>query len=188
MSQSELLRRVVLTLEQLEIAYMVTGSVASSMQGQPRSTHDVDLVVAIAPQHAKELAAAFPAPDYHLSETSILDAIRHQQMFNLLDVKEGDKVDFWILTAEPFDQSRFARRQREDFLDVTLTVSCPEDTILAKLHWAKQAGGSEKQFNDALGVYEVQFPKLDMSYLTQWARQLGVESLWQRLQNEAKPI
>ena len=29
-------------------------------------------------------------------------------MFNLLALTEGDKVDFWILTEEPFDRSRFA--------------------------------------------------------------------------------
>lgn len=45
MSQQELLAKVVHTLEQLEIEYMVTGSIVSSMQGDPRSTHDIDIVV-----------------------------------------------------------------------------------------------------------------------------------------------
>lgn len=38
MSQQELLKTVVRTLEQLGIGYMVTGSIASSLQGEPRST------------------------------------------------------------------------------------------------------------------------------------------------------
>lgn len=47
MSQQELLRKVIQTLDEAGIQYMVTGSVASSLQGEPRSTHDIDLVVAV---------------------------------------------------------------------------------------------------------------------------------------------
>jgi hypothetical protein len=47
MSQRELLALVVGELDRLGIPYMVTGSHASSMQGVPRSTHDIDLLVAL---------------------------------------------------------------------------------------------------------------------------------------------
>jgi len=40
-------------------------------------------------------------------------------------------------------------------MDTEIWVSSPEDTILAKLRWANLSGGSEKQFIDALRVYEV---------------------------------
>jgi hypothetical protein len=62
MSQQELLRRVIEDLGHREIDYMVSGSIVSSLQGEPRSTHDVDIVVAIRPSAAKDLAGAFPAP------------------------------------------------------------------------------------------------------------------------------
>jgi hypothetical protein len=73
-------------------------------------------------------------------------------------------------------------------LGLRLQVSAPEDTILAKLRWAKLAGGSEKQFTDALRVYETQREKLDHGYLNHWAAQLGVESLWGQLQANAEVI
>ncbi|MDO8141656.1 MAG: hypothetical protein Q6358_09165 [Candidatus Brocadiales bacterium] len=188
MSQQELLRKVIQTLDDAGIQYMVTGSVASSLQGEPRSTHDIDLVVAIERTDAKKLVKAFPSPRFYLDEESITDAINRQGMFNLIDVTSGDKVDFWILTNEPFDQSRFARRCAEEVSGMRITVSSPEDTILAKLRWAKLSGGSEKQFTDALRVYEVQFGKLDMDYLHSWAKRLGVESILQRLQEAAEVI
>lgn len=72
------------------------------------------------------------------------------------------------------DQSRFLRKI--------------EDIILAKLRWAKLSGGSEKQFTDALRVYEVQYGKLDIDYLEQWAKKLNVESLWKRLVDEAETL
>jgi len=186
MSQQELLSQVAKILPALKIEYMVTGSVASSLQGEPRSSHDIDLVILMAPDAAQALASAFPEPDYFLSEPAILDALRQRSMFNLLRLTDGEKVDFWILTDEPFDQSRFGRRRFEQVLGQSLPVSTPEDTILAKLRWAVLSGGSEKQFNDALRVYEVQGSKLDREYLIHWASQLGVEELWQRLQAEAE--
>ena len=78
---------------------MITGSVVSSLQGEPRSTHDIDMVIAIQKSGAKKLFEAFPPPNFYLDEGSILDAINRQSMFNLIDVTAGDKVDFWILTA-----------------------------------------------------------------------------------------
>ena len=47
MSQQELYKKVVQTLQDTGIEYMVTGSVASSLQVEPRSKHDIDLVVVI---------------------------------------------------------------------------------------------------------------------------------------------
>ena len=186
MSQQELLKRVIQVLEESRIQYMITGSVASSLQGEPRSTHDIDIVIAIQKSVAKKLVEAFPLPDFYLDEDSILNAINMESMFNLIDIREGDKVDFWILTDEPFDQSRFSRRYSEKFMGIGLQVSTPEDTILAKLRWAKLSGGSEKQFIDALRVYEVQYGKLDIAYLEHWAKKLDVESLWKRLMDEAE--
>ncbi|TVM00430.1 MAG: hypothetical protein CV087_13760 [Candidatus Brocadia sp. WS118] len=188
MSQQELLRKIIQTFDDAGIQYMVTGSVASSLQGEPRSTHDIDLVVAIERTDAKKLVAAFPSPDFYLDAESIMDAIKRQGMFNLIDVNSGDKVDFWILTNEPFDQSRFARRYTEEVAGMRIAVSSPEDTILAKLRWAKVSGGSEKQFIDALRVYEVQFKCLNMDYLQSWAKRLEVESMLQKLQEEAEVI
>lgn len=186
MSQQELLKRVIQTLDQAEIQYMITGSIVSSLQGEPRSTHDIDIVVSIRKTRAYILVKAFPPPDFYIEEESILDAIDRRHMFSLLDSKEGGKVDFWILTDEPFDHSRFARRYPEEFMGLKMQVSSPEDTILVKLRWANLSGGSEKQFTDALRVYEVQYEKLDIDYLERWAKKLDIELLWNRLKDEAE--
>lgn len=165
---------------------MVTGSVVSSLQGEPRSTHDIDLVVVLRKSMVQKLVEAFPPPDFYLSEASILDAIDTGGMFNVIDANEGDKIDFWMLTDESFDQSRFSRKYAEGVMGFSIQVSSPEDTILAKLKWAQLSGGSEKQFADALRVYEVQYGKLDLDYLADWAETLNVESALKRLQDVAQ--
>jgi len=188
MSQQELLKKVIQVLEAVDIPYMVTGSIASSLQGEPRLTHDIDIIISVTTSSVKTLLKVFPPPDYHLDEGSIYEAIKTNYSFNLIDVKGGNKVDFWLLTDEPFDQSRFSRRYLEKFKDIKIYVSRPEDTILAKLRWAKFSNGSEKQFKDALRIYEVQHPNLDIEYIINWSKVLGIESLFERLLNEAKFI
>jgi len=46
MSQQELLKKIIQALDQAEIPYMITGSIVSSLQGEPRSTHDIDILIA----------------------------------------------------------------------------------------------------------------------------------------------
>ena len=188
MSQQELLRKVVETLVKANIDYMVTGSIASSLQGEPRSSIDIDFIIDIKKPSVKKLINAFPAPEYYLDEESIIDAMSKKSMFNLINVVRGEKVDFWLLTADPFDKSRFFRRYEEVYMGAKVYVSSPEDTILAKLHWAKLSGGSNKQFIDALGVYEVQYAKLDQNYLENWAEELDVQSYLKEIEKQAKVL
>jgi hypothetical protein len=187
MSQQELVNLMVAVLDELGIDYMVTGSVASSFQGEPRSTHDLDLVVAFPPEAVDRFVARFPEPEFHVSPASIREAIAKKFMFNLLSLSEGEKVDFWMLTDEPFDRSRFARKRVVDYGGRKIKVSAPEDTILAKLRWAQLSGGSQKQMTDALRIYELQHARLDHAYLEHWAAQLGIVSLWEQLKASANP-
>jgi predicted nucleotidyltransferase len=59
MSQQELLSKVIRALDETGCAYMLTGSFASSMQGEPRLSHDIDLVVDLRPQALPELLRMF---------------------------------------------------------------------------------------------------------------------------------
>jgi hypothetical protein len=188
MSQQELLKNVVDVLCRLGIEYMVSGSLVSSLQGEPRATHDIDVVVALEQSHIKLLPKAFSPPEYYLSEDSVISALQTSGMFNLIAVETGDKVDFWILTNRPFDKSRFARRYTEKVMGMEIAVSSPEDTILMKLSWAHESGGSEKHFTDALRVYEVQYGQLDQDYLDEWAGRLGIDPLYKKMLQEAEPV
>jgi hypothetical protein len=188
MSQSELLALVTQTLTRLSIDHMITGSLASSLYGEPRATHDIDVVAQFDERHIAELLDAFPAPQFYLSEQSIRDALEPPGMFNILDMDSGVKIDIWKLTTDAFDQSRFKRRRNESIDEHDVTFSSPEDIILVKLVWAKLSGGSEKQLTDALRVYETQYESLDHTYLGRWVERLNVDEQWQHLLREAEPL
>jgi hypothetical protein len=188
MLEQELLIQVVHALEECKVPYMLTGSYVSSLQGFPRSTHDIDIVVLIDASKLPKLKDAFAGPSFYLDEQSMREAIREGGMFNLIESSGGNKIDFWVLTDSAFDRSRFSRRYGEEAFGQVLVVSSPEDTILMKLLWARMSGGSEKQMQDALGVYELQFGKLDRDYLRRWAATIGVEEELGSLEEKARPL
>ena len=151
--------------------YMLTGSLVSSMQGEPRATHDIDIVVEATAESIEAFLEMFSSEDYYYDPIAAKRAIAEGGMFNILS-ETGDKVDIWTLGDSEFDQSRFSRRQSIEFLGYEVKVSSPEDTILMKLLWSKQSGGSEKQLFDAAKVYEFQQEVLDTNYLEAWISKL----------------
>jgi hypothetical protein len=186
MSQQALLTRIVEALDGAGIPYMLTGSLASSLQGEPRASHDIDLVVDIAVAEVARVTRALSGPDIYLDEHAVGDAARRRTMFNLIDSSSGDKAAFWLLTDDPFDRERFARRRRVEALGLELSVSAPEDTILMKLRWSAQAGGSEKQLGDVLRVYELQAGSLDEAYLDVWSARLEVAAALAVIRKQAQ--
>ncbi len=177
MSQAELLKEAVRALDGAGVGYLLSGSLASSLQGEPRATHDIDLVAELDPRMIDALAAVFGADRYFFDEIAARDALQRRGMFNLIDTMSGDKLDLWILTDTPFDRSRFDRRVLVEVFGIEVAVSAPEDTMLQKLVWSDKSGGSERQLRDAIGVYEVQAGFLDEEYLDRWAEELGVTHL-----------
>jgi hypothetical protein len=73
---------VIEVLERLEIPYMVVGGFAAILYGQPRLTIDVDVVVEMEPRHVDPFVAAFPIPDYYVSEEAVRDSLRRRYLFH----------------------------------------------------------------------------------------------------------
>jgi hypothetical protein len=61
MSPSEVLRRITAALDRAGIAYMLTGSFASAHYGAPRSTQDIDVVIAPSPAQLRAFLQSLPS-------------------------------------------------------------------------------------------------------------------------------
>ena len=54
-----------------------------------------------------------------------------------------------------------------------------------ELDWYRQGGEvSENQWRDAIGILKVQAGRLDINYLQNWAKELGVSDLLWRARRE----
>jgi hypothetical protein len=180
MEQQELLQHTIAILDALQIPYMVTGSFAVNFYGIPRTTHDIDLVVQIRVADVPRLARAFPA-DFYADAEMMRQAIEQQFMFNVIDPASGLKIDFWILKNDAYDMERFRRRRAYTVFGQTLWMPSPEDVILSKLLWYKEAQ-TDKHLNDARSVWAIQKESLDLTYLRMWAAKLGVQHWLEKLE------
>jgi hypothetical protein len=180
--------RVVEAFAALGVDYLVGGSIASSVFGEPRQTVDADLVARLLPRHAEPLAARL-TPEFYADLMSIRSAIENQGCFNVIHLETMTKVDVFVRWRSPFSQSQLARRQKKlvgEAAPLELYFASPEDTVLAKLDWYRQGGEvSDRQWRDLLGVLKVQAGTLDRAYLDHWAGELAVSDLLKRALEEA---
>ena len=172
MPHEQALCAVVDLLTRLQIPYMICGSVASSQYGEPRSTHDVDLVI---DPTAQQLAALVKdvGPGFYVSETAAREAFQRKSMFNLVDFNSGIKVDLIVLGADAFSIEEFGRKQNTIIGGRQFTMVSVEDSILSKLAWNKITP-SERQLRDVRQMILVQGDALDGDYLRKWAKVLDV--------------
>ena len=166
---------------------MLTGSLVSSLYGEPRATHGFDIVVALDADAVPALHGSLSGLDGYVDADGMRRALRDGTMFNYIDHGTGLKVGFRMPRPDPYDRACFARRRTEALFGRAGSVASPEDLILSKLRWSLRSGGSVKQFTDALRVLEVQGPALDLAYVERWAGPLGVRFEWDRLRREARP-
>lgn len=177
MTAADLLATVVAQLDGAGIPHMVAGSMASSYHGEPRSTQDIDLVIAPDAPALARFVAGLDRQRFYVGDAD--DALRARSLFNVIDTTTGWKVDLIIRKDRPFSREEFARRQAVDVLGVATHLATAEDTILAKLEWAQQ-GGSDRQVADVVAMLVVGRDALDDAYLDRWAQELGISALLTR--------
>ena len=180
----QITQRLVREFEDLNIQYYIGGSLASSLHGIPRATQDVDIIADIALQHIPKLIKVLEA-EFYIDGDMIKDAIQRRKSFNLIHYETMFKVDIFIPKSDLAAQEEMERRQQYQVSDSPqqlLYLASAEDIILNKLQWFQMGGGvSERQWNDVLGVIQIQHTNLDRTYLERAAQQRGISDLLQKV-------
>jgi hypothetical protein len=178
--------RVAGAFESIGADYFLGGSLASSFQGEPRSTQDIDFVVELRRNQIGAFVAAL-GPDFDVDAEALDEAVRRRSSWNIYFAASVLKIDLFIKRDGPFDDSEFARRRRVEVRPgQSLFLKSPEDTVLRKLLWFRSGGEvSTTQWRDIVQVLRVSGPTLDRSYLDGWAATLKVSDLLGRAQAEA---
>ena len=175
-------------LDGLGVEYLLGGSLASSLHGIPRATLDADLVAALSAAHVEPLVAALGG-EFYIHEDDVRDALRHGSSFNVIHLPTMFKVDVFISGSGEVARLEMDRRQTvavDETGHVQIVVASAEDIIVQKLHWYREGGEvSDRQWQDVLGVIQIQGPRLDQAYLRKAASLLRVETLLQRALREA---
>lgn len=181
MEQTELLHHVIEILEELDAPYMVVGSFASAVYGEPRMTRDIDIVIQLSRDHVDKLCAAFPPEEYYVSCEAAVEALRYESQFNVIHGSSGNKVDFMIAHSDEWGKEQLNRRKRVKLATgLNGYVASPEDVIIGKLLYYKE-GGSEKHLRDITGIMKISGGKVDKDIVSRWVHKLGLSDVWQSL-------
>jgi hypothetical protein len=160
------------------IPHMLAGSFASTYHGTPRTTQDIDIVIDPTASTLRDFVASLPRDAFYVDRDAALDALTRRTQFNVIDVRTGWKVDLIIRKDRPFSVEEFRRRRPATILGHAVDVASAEDTIVAKLEWAR-LGESDRQVRDVAGIVRVLGSSLDLPYVERWVGELGLSDLWQ---------
>lgn len=168
-------------IEALGVRWVVGGSIASSVHGEPRATQDVDMVVDLRRRHERRFSEALDR-DFYLDADAVHAAVTDSGSFNAIHFGSAIKIDFFVAGDDAFESERLTHRQRVDLPDGPLYVDTAENTVLRKLEWYRRGGEtSERQWRDVQAIARIQGDRLDRDHLRAWASRLGVTDLLRRV-------
>ena len=174
---SEIARLLHPIFETLGIPYYITGGVAASVYGDPRTTRDLDLVIEFIRDNIYQLVEALETAGFYCPPGAVEDIQEGRgRVLSVTHMTLVLNADIVLNSNTEFDRSKMARRRLEALDSAGVEqfwIASPEDVVLAKLLWRKQSQ-SQKQWTDVLGILKVQAENLERGYLTEWAEQLGL--------------
>ena len=95
----EVAARAAQHLERLGISYVVVGSVASSVHGEPRGTLDVDIVVRLRASEVEALCTAFEG-EFFVDRWGLRESVRTGFPSNLIHRVTHVKLDLYVRPDE----------------------------------------------------------------------------------------
>ena len=163
------------------IPYIITGSVASMVYGEPRLTNDIDVVLEITSADIPKLLHAFPEADFYLPpveviETELLRGSRGH--FNIISQHSMLKADVYLTGADPLQRWGMDGAKILDIDNRPISFAPPEYVIIRKLQFYRE-GNSQKHLRDIASMLAESSAEIDRETLAKHIENLHLEPQWQ---------
>ncbi len=165
-------KKIIDVLNELEIEYMLSGSVAMGVYVLPRATRDFDFIVHLQPEKVGSFVAKF-SEGYYCDIDAVKDAVKRKSIFNIIDHHSGYKADFVILKNQAFRQEEFARKVQVNYFNKLINIVTAEDLFLSKLIWIQDLQ-SAIQMEDIKMLAAIE--TLDWTYIKSWILKLNLST------------
>jgi hypothetical protein len=183
MPEPDLIELFVGPLQSAGIRYIISGSVAAMLYGEPRVTHDIDLVVFLRTDDIAKLPQLFPRPEFYVPPPEVIAAemarLQHG-CFNVIHADTSLKADFFTASRDEFHAWAFRHLKRYLACGMEVTLAPPEYVIVRKLEYFRE-GGSDKHLRDIRGMLSVSGERIDRAELLAWVQRQGVEAEWRKV-------
>lgn len=178
MQDPDFISLFVAPLERASIRYMITGSVASSIYGEPRNTLGIDLVVLPDIHQVEQFPKLFYEDDFYLPPTEVIGIESRREVnghFNIIHHQTGLKADIYLSKNHPCLGWALTQIRRVQTTTGDISIAPPEYVILYKLGFFKESG-HQRHLRDIAGILEQQ--ELDEDYLTTQIAALNLTNEW----------
>src|ERR1700690_423831 len=128
-------------LNDQKLNYMITGSVASIVYGEPRLTHDIDIILDLDVSDIAGFVAAFPAKEFYVAPVEVIrdEILRPDRgLFYIIHLLMGFKADFLLRGESEIYTWALKRKKNIDFQGTTLLHRPPEYVMIRKLENFKE--------------------------------------------------
>jgi hypothetical protein len=175
----------IVRFEALGIPYMVTGSTAGIVYGEPRMTHDIDVVAQLTMRDVPAFVAAFPLEEFYCPPEDVL-AIEVRRgargHCNLIHHESGFKADVYIAFDE-LHRWALAHRRTIELDGLRMQLAPPEYVIVRKMEYFRE-GRSEKHLRDIRSMLATSEALVDRELLERKIDEHGLRAEWQRVLDE----
>lgn len=149
------------------ISFALIGGQAASLRGEPRTTADVDLVLAIDVEQALGLLDRLESTNFEPLFSDMSAVVQQAFLMPLRHTQTGIKVDLAI-GLSGFERQTIERADVMMLAGCQVPVATAEDLIIMK-----SLAGRPRDEQDLQGIAIAQGNLLDWSYCEQTARELG---------------
>jgi hypothetical protein len=164
----EALADLIRVLDSQPFPYCLFGALALGSWGTPRTTLDVDVLIALEEADRRRLVTAVEGAGFAYDQ-KWAEANPVVREYHLRFQRGSIPVDL-MLPRDSHDSEALSHRRRQMLGELTLWIISPEDFILHKLK-----AGRAQDFVDVLSVLHRQRGTLDNAYLSSRAQRLGVQ-------------
>lgn len=185
MTSESVVQAVIEACTDLQIPFMIVGSLSSNYYGISRSTQDADLVVAMSPGDIPQLVTRLGS-EFRLDPQPSFECVTMSSRY-VLRVSDSDyTVELFLLSDDAYDQERFRRRASVHLFDRPASVPTAEDVVVTKLQWY-HIDRRWKDLEDVRAVLDVQGDRLDWAYIESWCDRHGSREHLDRLRASLPP-
>jgi len=170
-------------LNQIGARYIISGSVASILYGEPRLTNDVDIVIFLRDTDIIRLRGIFPSPAFYLPPPEVITAEVARPTkghFNVIHAGTGFKADFYPAGRDEFHAWAFRNARKMEYRGEPIIIAPPEYVIVRKLEYFRE-GRSEKHLRDIRAMLAVSAEQINRAELDEWIKQLNLQAEWRQV-------
>lgn len=167
-------------LNKTNIAYMTTGSVASIIYGEPRLTHDIDLVLQLYTSDIPQLLSVFDQKEFYCPQKEFIEREVERKCgghFNIIHHETGFKADIYPAGEDELHIWAMNRKKKIKIENCDLWLAPPEYVILRKLEFFK-LGGSSKHISDIKKMLEISSDNINLEELKEKIIENGLTEQW----------